>query len=435
MLEKIKTIFNNISRPGKIIILSVAGFVFLILLGFSVWRQCFRDDLRQYVNRDAVLYAHFNIPVLKNSSGYEELLRKILVDNGINTDLNLLDRQFALVCRVENNQRWCGTLVKIRHDDSSLTFTGESIKLSSKVFLIVADQESLEKLTPSSTDDISMVVKNNFSIFNSANIYLQPKFFSDPFIDLAINSSTNSQALFVYLKIRSGGKVMLKLNSTAAVKTKIPTNVFPGSWDVVLSVNNLSENLTSWRSQQLTTASWIDAWLADWLNTNDWEKTDKPLLFLAKKNNQTTSTGDFFQDYDFCLTVAMADVASIEGWLKRIAAERFPGVRIRTLTDGTRIREVKAAPEDFEFSEVDGLKVLDLPEGSGDLFYYLTQNKSGDQSLTASNNRQLACSNINLSRLRDYLFVRTELLPDIGLAGYLKAFDNVRLEGKRIILQ
>jgi hypothetical protein len=438
---------KNISNRGRVISLSVVGGVFVLLVLVAIWSRSFADTLVRYVPNDTSLYAHFSRPKIKDSKMIDSILLKILSDMGLNDYRALnISREVALIGQSNGEGIEYGVIIKSDRPSSAkqvIEEAGLSYKFLSPTRIVIASDDLLSGYELNRDNKIATTIKRKFSAFNTLSVYIDEKIVENYNDDLLLgfiynfSKNENGNLLLNIQARRDGLKIFSKSTSRAVsdfdyFKVEAPDTDIEG--DIVLSISNLSQLVRSWRDNlrniseydsDIFDGSALNKYLSTYLN-NDIDK----LALLIKRNEN--NTGWMLADYDFHTSIENISIDMVEDMLKVAMASRYPTIKSVYLSDGTRVRELRPNPEQFEFvslSSAQGVFALPAPDSSVVFMYKVDGN-----NIVISNNRELIDTDFVLTG-DNYLKFNADILPVESIWRYLGEFNSLEVDKRGLILR
>lgn len=434
---------NKFFSRFRLIILIGLAVVFSVLAAVSVWRQYFADTLLGYAPENLVFYSHFNLPRFKKASGYENLIKKILADNGLaEFDLTWLKRELAIVGQIktESDKSVAVFSLMARTDDPQRVkqFLNEQ-KIDFKFLdgnrFLIFNRESVGADFAKKGNDYlaAKFKKNHFSPFNILNFYLSPELANYFSADLLFNGFyrlTKNEAGEVYLfgKIKKrqlliglAGHKLKNYQSGPYQENDLALNF---SWQKFLS--NWQNNLIGQPDDQAIFVSQLEFLKNNFGLSQQEPLVDKllannSLLLLTKNNKQAEK---FLLDYSFYWRSPFGlndeEKLKLEEILKLAAANCYPTSKFYRLDDGTLITELRADPKQFVFKSEGEKKFIAVD----DLFlgYQILNNQ-----LIVSNRADWLNNDWPLL-VDDYLKIKPQILPAGPLLDYLKSFNSLEIK-------
>ncbi len=431
---------KRIFQHHRLIIMSGLGVLFCLLLAYSIYQQYYKDTLLGYIPESSKIYLHLNRPTFKTRLSLDNLIFKLFNSFDIRDfkpawikrEMAVMekDNQFYLVVRTHSQQ-----LVKrflqendVNHGwlDGSRVVIGEFppdfhfdkhkiiVKQLNRSFRWPSDLKlymNTGLINESQALDYQMIKQMLFN--TSGHLYLSGRFKQD--------------------------KLLVSINDTKAHDFDLP-EMFE-AYDFNL-YSHRAEYLDPFLNQILAVSQdeyaviqdYLTGWQTDFkldLTSSLYKKlTQSKVLVLVQ---QATSTDDYLTDYRFHVNFELPQaldfeqIAQMEEILKNILAQKYPTPVKQSLTDGTIITELLPVTDEYTFVSQNGFETLIVQD---QLLAYQVR----DNHLAITNSRDLM-ANYNVAVAKDYLSLKTQLLPQTEVLDWLKAFETIALENNSLVLE
>lgn len=448
---------KNISWRTRLIVLASLGGVFLVLAFLFVWQTYFADNLMAFVPENTLLYAHFSLPATKQSEGFNKMLELALTRSGLKDfPLTGLKREASLIILPNGSTTESVVLLKIKNRrEVTDFFTGQRIPfsfLNSDTVLIGSSSQLFQK-----NNRLQKITAYKFKIFSSLNLYAKQameNFLTDDFsawqiISALTKNQAGCQNCAVYLsaKIQKDGSLTMGENRPNNYRELLP----PDHLDLILAGADLSQEFNQWpKSLKNFSVEESDVWqnqdllqlqniyLPDSSSTDFFHKLASQkfkFLFKASSNTQINSdlpsdllSGSFYLELNWPeAQISAPDSQQLETMLATLLASKFPKESQITLSDNTKVIELRQQPGKIKFMAKDNAQEALYPDQSGLLAYKLITTKNQNKLIITNNADWLAWQLPDMSL--DYGFASSNLWPDEGLFAYFKQFQSLELVG------
>ncbi|MEK7653590.1 MAG: hypothetical protein AAB358_03875 [Patescibacteria group bacterium] len=449
----IKDQFQKINIPfkGKVIALSIIGVVFLLLLFFSVRSQYLKDTLVDFVPSDAAVYFHLSLPQLNRSVGIENLVHQILADAGLaDFPLNDIKREIGIVGRIKDNKLNFSYLVRTDRPKRLAEFLNDK-KLNYKFLrsdLALLSQDLSADFKAGKENQIAIKTKNQFSNFETIRIYLRREavgYFDDDLLKSVIGFlPATGDDFFLSARAKNGGLKITSLGEKKIKPKKSKPVALQSDFDLIFSTNELDKILKPLKGSAADSSFWGLIWqsyikrgesrygldlsgsLADEL------KRGKMLFLLSPRATSflpAVFSRQFYLSFSLSQPMGENEVKEMEEVLKKLMAWSYPKEKAVFLSDGTKIVELMPDISRFSFTDENGVKAIDSPDGQTKIFYQKTDN-----FLAISNSFDLLGRDFSAVNW-DYLKIKFQLLPINTFWRYLVGFKVVEFLNGEVSLK
>lgn len=421
---------KNISFRVALMTAAVGGIFLLVTLGF-VANIFWSDSLIRYVPNDASFYIHLRPSKIIPSSPLVKMWSELARENSI-ADIDLKNiNEVSIIGHVQDDALRLSLMVAPKNlmaaekflRDRNIIYTVNKniifIDPSGYLWGALADQK------------LEWPWYHRYSWSGAADIYVGEKYIAlynkcswGTALRLLSSSGGN---IYARAYSDSSGMFIAPLGAKSASRAGLSARE-DANFDVVFSAESVKflSNVDIACPDALVAYPEIGA-AKDFITAVG---NRKILLMLAK--NQA-NTGWYLADYDIYGSIYGATdpgvLEKLEVMAKTMVATEFPREKATYLSDGTRILELKRDISQFSFIPGSSTNKLVVPKTKTAAFAYAV---SKDKLILANSEALLA----NKSVWRgNYLYLKTALLPDVGLWHYLKNFTTIQVDGQGIRLK
>ena len=408
---------------ARIIFGVLVGSAFFVLFISLIWLNIFADTLVKFVPADIDYYVHIN----KNDANHtlDKVIDKVFIDSGVSfLKPDDIKREVAVFGNLNSCQ---GLIVKVKNAEAFKSqLDNNKIEynyLGAERFLI---SSCLEKTSRKNLSIKKTYWPNSLGIYMSDNLVASDIIFQSICSaqkskgNCLINGELGSDKIKIFTKQR---KNILPYN--------LPVKIGGQEFDFASGGKSLTKFISNF-FQLKSSSSTINnlAYLPSALGS---EKISSSFLLMNEKSSTSAYLWKKFDLYwQFSLNQPLSgeDVSKLEDALRSEASQEFPSMIITELTDGTKITEFVAKASKFEFIDDGGDKYFNYPDNSASIYY-----KISSSSLVVTNKKDLLDSPILPSKDNDFIAVKSKILPETKLFGYVKLFEYIWADDNAIYLK
>lgn len=453
MLAKLKRFFN--SKPTlpfklQMTILAFVVAIFVSLAAYSWWNQYFADTLIAYVPAEADMYAHFSLPTIKSSAGFNAMVEQVMTDIGLaGLPIHQIKRETAAVGFAAENGVVYAAIIRTNSPKQLKDFLNFRSDLSFKFLdhsrVAVSRDDQILSMIGKRDRAFKTEIKSYFSIFDSARIFIRPDFWQalseNGLVQLAKSNlfKNNNEPAYFSAQVKRGKTVVYSNLNQDLELTLVDSVPDDSDYSLILKADNLS-TLFSELQSELTKVhpelgeQFMSDWQA-WQVRYDFSNLDllsQGVLLAAKSKPLGEAkivspwVSSVFSNHDFYLKLnsqfSDGDIEDIEDALIAVMAWHYPVEQIVYLSDGTPVTERRPDVLDWEFLDSEnGQRYLVSPDLALSFIYRV--NNDGIEITTNED----WLSQEMPEYPENYLLISTKFLPG-GFWSYLSGFEFLEVK-------
>jgi len=411
--------FNQLSIRTRLLAGLSVGLILILLASIAYYKAFCYDDLSRYTSKNTQVYFHLDNRSTPDNFYKIKVTDALLKPFGL-SDLNrhLIGSELAVVCDNFSNELDCGLIIQARQaagvnkylTDKHIVFR----QLDPDIFIVSPRGNWLKTVKKSINPFRYLRYQSTVGHYGSLTmVFNQPSQLTDEISKASYLVGLNGSAKF-------SGAIA---NSGITIRTASLRNAFSFGSAKFSSENSVSTSCDVFiNSKNNSISKTLNSYIFS-LFTGITSSTDAT-SFLNRHfglcMNKTGSTGDLIKDYDVLIKSDQQlddpDIKTLETILLNLASYSEPEIKTSYLNDGTKIIELKSAPENLSFINASGTRSIGL---------------NGDKSLYYSNTASglIISDKIGLDKASeqkfsgDYLSVRINSMPAGQIKDILSAFS------------
>lgn len=420
--------FNRLTVRARLFGGFSAGLILLLLAAIASYSAFCFDDLSRYASKNTLIYLH-----LDNRSAPDNFYKLKVTDAILKPfrmdDLHrrLLGSEIAVMCDEFNGQMECGLILQTKQAAGTRKFLTDNHlvfrQLDYGAFIVGQPENWLKTVKKSRNPFAFLKYQSALGRYGSLTLVLRQPQPLNNHLSKIISLADFGDAAKFNGSIANGG-IFIKPAGFGGILPALPEK----AQDKNEAVCDISI-----RSINGRTAAPLDDFMIRSLTASTSTLAGE---FLGRRfslcMNKTGSTGNLILDYDISLRsdrqLDDQQRQKLEAMLLGLASKAVPGIKMSYLTDGTKILEIRAKPENFAFESASGTRSIALISGKS-LFYSNTAsgliigNKAGIDSI------------YSLKSANNYLSIRINSMPQGQIKDILSDFSYISASNGQISLR